>query len=102
MSDSALLAEEILVILHASKLGRGDIINTAISSLKQADRQLVLSSRRQEDDLTPLHVAAICGHADIIRLLLVGFAFIYLTIRFNIVYVCLCVFAHRILARMPL
>ena len=90
MSDSALLAEEILVILHASKLGRGDIINTAISSLKQADRQLVLSSRRQEDDLTPLHVAAICGHADIIRLLLVGLS-VYFILLNRSIYYCICV-----------
>lgn len=74
----AQVQEEILVIFHASALGRSDIIKNALSEIKNKckeytlkDTAEIVSTRRVEDDMTPLHIASVHGHADVIRSLLV-------------------------------
>jgi hypothetical protein len=81
----AQVQEEILVIFHASALGRSDIIKNALSEIKQKckeytlkDTAEIVSTRRAEDDMTPLHIASVHGHADVIRSLLVRQNFIHL------------------------
>ena len=78
MSDIQSIEEEIAVIFHASLLGRSDIIQNAISTIKvkcpsliETDIAAIISTRRQTDDLGPLHIASINGHSDVIRTLLV-------------------------------
>jgi len=75
--------EELAVLLHASQLGRTDIVQQAIASLKtivgDADKviAMVSASRQYKVDNqteaigTPLHVAAKHGHSDVVRALLV-------------------------------
>lgn len=75
--------EELAVLLHASQLGRTDIAQQAIASLKasfgDAEKviNLISASREYKVDNntssigTPLHVAAHHGHSDVIRALLV-------------------------------
>jgi hypothetical protein len=77
--DVSSLQEEIAVIFHASSLGRSDIIKSAITEIKtkfkdysQTEISSILSVKRAEDDITPLHIASFRGHADVIRLLLVS------------------------------
>lgn len=78
-SNLAVIQEEIFVIFHASSLGRSDIIKNAIAEIKNKFKEFtaldiakILSSRRPDDDLTPLHIASLYGHADVIRSLLVS------------------------------
>ena len=71
------LKEEIVVLFHASLLGRTDIINKVISTfrsekLSPEEFSAMLSFARADDELTPLHVAAEAGHADACRALLVN------------------------------
>ena len=74
--------EELAVLMHASQLGRTDIVQQAISSLKQIledDQEvikLISASREYQIDEnvsgigTPLHVASKHGHSDVVRALL--------------------------------
>ena len=74
--------EELAVLLHASQLGRTDIVQQAISSLKTIlDNdievvKLISASRVYQIDEntsgtgTPLHVASKHGHSDVVRALL--------------------------------
>ena len=67
------MSEEINVIFHAVSLGRTDVVNTAISSLRQSSAMSVprlISSGRAADGVTPLHLAVEVGNADVIRALL--------------------------------
>mmetsp|Transcript_23747 Transcript_23747/g.23961 ORF Transcript_23747/g.23961 Transcript_23747/m.23961 type:complete len:514 (+) Transcript_23747:118-1659(+) len=69
--------EPIAVLLHASLLGRTDIIQHAISSLRANGTRtpdeisaIISSGRGPTDDVTALHIAARHGHADAVRALL--------------------------------
>lgn len=67
------MSEEINVIFHAVSLGRTDVVNTAISSLRQSSATSVprlISSGRATDGVTPLHLAVEVGNPDVIRALL--------------------------------
>jgi len=76
------MSEELNAIFHASTQGRTDIVQAAIDSirgnspthesLKHANQTIVklISTGRAEDNATPLHVASINAHADVIRALL--------------------------------
>ena len=87
MSESEIPDEEVKVLFHASKLGRTDIVQHAVSKLKEKeskDELSVVSSTRSvkevkevismpsSEGITPLHVAAFNGHADVVRALLVS------------------------------
>lgn len=69
--------EELKVLFHACTLGRADIAKSALgtirSNMAQSDSDFIeiISKQRVEDGLTPLHVASLCGSADVIRSLLV-------------------------------
>eukprot|EP01033_Poteriospumella_lacustris_P005465 gene5465-3895_t len=70
------IEEEIVVIFHAALLGRTDVLKNAISSIKASgkyaedDIPRLLSTSRELDGATPLHVATHYGHTDVIRALL--------------------------------
>lgn len=75
------LPEELVVLFHASLLGRTDVVQSAIASIREkaasagngADNSYLskeISVGRPDDDCTPLHVAALFGHADVVRSLL--------------------------------
>eukprot|EP01041_Mallomonas_annulata_P002463 gene2463-4782_t len=71
------MEESIAVLLHASLLGRTDIVQHAISTLRSNGSKsnedvalLISSGRSPEDDATALHIAAYSGHADVVRALL--------------------------------
>jgi ankyrin repeat protein len=75
MSEGEMKDEELHVLFHAAKLGRTDIIQHAVATLKaKKDASVevadVLSSPNEEGG-TALHVAAFNGHADAVRALLV-------------------------------
>ena len=82
------IKEEIVVLFHAASLGRTDIVQSAISTLKSKcspeDVNKIISSGRPEDDATPLHIASMLGHSDVIRALLV---FFYIA-RFRVLVSC--------------
>jgi len=70
------MSEELAVVFHAAQLGRTDIIQSVLTSLrsaKQSDEEIakLISTGRAEDNATPLHLAAHFGFADVIRALLV-------------------------------
>jgi hypothetical protein len=74
-------SEEVAVIFQACLLGRSDIIKNSVASIKQKPLVLaggeelccrIISQCRDEDGLSPLHVAAMAGHNDVIRSLLVS------------------------------
>jgi ankyrin repeat protein len=73
MSDD-LLKEEIAVLFQAALLGRTDIVQTAISSIRACSDDentvVLISSGRNEDGASPLHLAALNSHSDVIRYLL--------------------------------
>lgn len=80
VTDIQTIEEEVTVIFHACSLGRTDIIQNAIKEIKvkcsnftDRDISAIVSTRRQTDDLSPLHIAAIYGHSDVIRTLLVSY-----------------------------
>ena len=87
--------EELAVLLHASQLGRTDIVQQAISSLKSilGDQEkvieLISASRLYKVDAnteaigTPLHVAAFHGYLDVVRALLV-FSIFYIYNIYNL------------------
>ena len=69
--------EEISVLFHASSIGRCDVVQNAVGALRssgasQEELFSLISSGRPEDDATPLHLAAVSGHSDVIRYLLVS------------------------------
>ena len=64
------------MLFHASSIGRTDVVQNAIGSLRSSgasEQELLslISMGRPEDDATPLHLAAAAGHSDVIRYLLV-------------------------------
>jgi len=67
----------IIVLFHAALLGRTDVVQNAISSIKALEGEeqtsRIISTGRPEDGCSPLHVAALFGHTDVIRALLVYF-----------------------------
>lgn len=68
--------EELNVLFHAAKLGRTDIVQHAVSTLKGKEHlsQEALAERistPNDDGATALHIAAFNGHADVVRSLLV-------------------------------
>ncbi len=76
--EHLLLQEEIAVLFQACVLGRADIVKHSIASMQSKVSSLtsqevsdLISNGRKEDGFTPLHIAAQCGHADVIRSLLV-------------------------------
>jgi hypothetical protein len=77
MAEDAIQDEELNVLFHAAKLGRTDIIQHAVVTLKKKDNlsQGSLSraiSTPNKDGATALHVAAFNGHADVVRAMLVS------------------------------
>ncbi len=69
--------EEISVLFHASSIGRCDVVQNAVGALRSSgasEEELfsLISTGRPEDDATPLHLAAVSGHSDVIRYLLVS------------------------------
>lgn len=77
MSEEAEIKdEELNVLFHAAKLGRTDIVQHAISTLKKKENLsqeelLEAISTPNSDGATALHVAAFHGHSDVVRALLV-------------------------------
>ena len=71
------LQEELIVLFHAALIGRTDVVQNAIASIKSSgnftDEEVssFISTGRSEDNATPLHIAANFGHTDVIRALLV-------------------------------
>ena len=68
--------QHVLVLFHASSIGRTDVVQNAIGALRSSgasEQELLalISTGRPEDDATPLHLAAAAGHSDVIRYLLV-------------------------------
>ena len=67
------------VMFQASEFGRTDILQHVIGTIRTnggnvlspSDVARCLSVRRMEDDVSPLHVAAVFGHSDAVRSLLV-------------------------------
>ena len=75
--NSSAEMEEISVLFHASSIGRCDVVQNAVGALRSSgtsDEELLslISTGRPEDDATPLHLAAVSGHSDVIRYLLVS------------------------------
>jgi len=75
------LPEELVVLFHAALLGRTDVVQSAIASIREKATDgdggfdisylsREISVGRPDDDCTPLHVAALFGHADVVRSLL--------------------------------
>jgi ankyrin repeat protein len=76
MSEDEIKDEELNVLFHAAKLGRTDIVNHAVSTLKKKenpsqDKLTEIISTPNNDGATALHVAAFNGHPDVVRALLV-------------------------------
>lgn len=74
-SNSEVIQEEIMVLFHATSLGRTDIVQNAIATIRSKNPEEVtqiISQGRPEDGATPLHIASTMGHADVIRALLVS------------------------------
>jgi hypothetical protein len=67
--------EEIKVLFHACAIGRTDVVQNAVSALRQGksaeELAKAISVKRREDEATPLHVAVNFAHNDVIRALLV-------------------------------
>jgi hypothetical protein len=72
------IKEEIEVIYHACSLGRADIVKNAVNTIAsktegtQTDIRELISLGRQTDDASPLHIACMLSHTDVIRSLLVS------------------------------
>lgn len=71
------MEESLQVLFHASSLGRTDIIQHAIASLRknngsksEEEIALLISAGHPEDDSTALHIASSKGHSDAVRALL--------------------------------
>lgn len=76
--------EEIAVLFQACVLGRADIVKNSIASIKTKPNIStveefygLISQCREEDGLSPLHIATRAGHTDVIRSLLVHVGFEY-------------------------
>ncbi|KAJ1443429.1 hypothetical protein B484DRAFT_414448 [Ochromonadaceae sp. CCMP2298] len=67
--------EEIIVLFHAALVGRTDVVQNAITSIRssgQGEKYVAGAiSTGREDGATPLHIAANFGHSDVIRALLI-------------------------------
>jgi hypothetical protein len=68
--------EALVVLFHASLLGRTDIVSQAISTLRsscsggESELSAIISTGRDNDGATPLHLAVSADNADVIRALL--------------------------------
>lgn len=67
--------EAMLALFHASSIGRTDVVQSAISSIRSVHDKPeqfdeVLSRQREEDGATALHLASLLKHADVVRALL--------------------------------
>lgn len=86
MSESEIKDEELNVLFHAAKLGRTDIVQHAIATLKKKENLsqeelLETISTPNSDGATALHVAAFNGHSDVVRALLVMHAIQFFLLR---------------------
>ncbi len=82
MAEKEIPNEELNVLYHAAKLGRTDIVQHAVSTLKEKDalsvEELVDAiSSPNDNGASALHIAAFNGHADVVRALLVSLAIIF-------------------------
>jgi len=62
-----------LALFHASSIGRTDVVQSAISSIRSVQPKAfdeVISRQREEDGATALHLASLLNHADVVRALL--------------------------------
>jgi len=72
----AQMQEGIIVIFHAALVGRADVVQNAITSIRSTGKfnekeiSAAISTRRSEDGASPLHIASYYGHTDVIRSLL--------------------------------
>lgn len=67
--------EELAVFFHAALLGRTDILTKVINGVRgkpstAEEVQAFVSRTRPDDGCTALHIAAGCGHSDVVRALL--------------------------------
>jgi len=65
--------EALVVLHHAAVLGRTDVLSEALMTLKTngtVEYRKVISTGREEDGATPLHLAAHHDHKDVVRALL--------------------------------
>eukprot|EP00603_Paraphysomonas_imperforata_P008233 CAMPEP_0114423204 /NCGR_PEP_ID=MMETSP0103-20121206/6025_1 /TAXON_ID=37642 ORGANISM="Paraphysomonas imperforata, Strain PA2" /NCGR_SAMPLE_ID=MMETSP0103 /ASSEMBLY_ACC=CAM_ASM_000201 /LENGTH=1099 /DNA_ID=CAMNT_0001591853 /DNA_START=45 /DNA_END=3341 /DNA_ORIENTATION=- len=75
MSDTEIQNEELNVLYHAAKLGRTDIVQHAVSTLREKgalsqDELVDAISTPNDNGASALHIAAFNGHADVVRALL--------------------------------
>lgn len=74
-ASTSQVQEEVLVLFHAACIGRTDIIQNAIKlikkdNIKENEVIFIISSQREEDGATPLHLASFYNHSDVVRALL--------------------------------
>jgi hypothetical protein len=77
MATLSPIEEEIAVLFHAALLGRTDVLTKVIADIRErlVDNEKIakfISTTRDDDGCTAMHIASACGHNDVLRALLVS------------------------------